>query len=56
MEIAEVDAYSRARSGAEKDFKAEWEWWRYSVGVSHSFRPCCFRWSYLKSGAILLAS
>lgn len=33
MEIAEVDAYSRARSGAEKDFKAEWEWWRYSVSL-----------------------
>lgn len=37
MGIAEVDAYSRARSGAEKDFKAEWEWWRYLAGVSILF-------------------
>lgn len=34
MEIEEVDAYSRARPRAEKDFKAEWEWWRYLVCLS----------------------
>lgn len=32
MNTAEVDAYLRAKPGAEKDFKAEWEWWRYLVG------------------------
>ena len=32
MNTAEVDAYLRAKPGAEKDFKAEWGWWRYLVG------------------------
>lgn len=32
MKTAEVDAYLHAKPGAEKDFKAEWEWWRYLVG------------------------
>ena len=32
MNTAEVDAYLCAKPGAEKDFKAEWEWWRYLVG------------------------
>lgn len=32
MKTEEIDAYLRAKPGAEKDFKAEWEWWRYLVG------------------------
>ena len=32
MKTSEVDAYLHAKPGAEKDFKAEWEWWRYLVG------------------------
>lgn len=32
MNTAEVDAYLRAKPGAEKDFKAEWGWCRYLVG------------------------
>lgn len=32
MKTSEVDAYLRAKPSAEKDFKAEWEWWRYLVG------------------------
>ena len=32
MKTSEVDAYLCAKPGAEKDFKAEWEWWRYLVG------------------------
>ena len=27
-----LDAYLLAKPGSEKDFKAEWEWWRYLVG------------------------
>ena len=27
-----LDAYLLAKPGAEKDFKAEWGWWRYRVG------------------------
>ena len=26
-----LDAYLLAKPGATKDFKAEWEWWRYQV-------------------------
>ncbi len=32
MKTEKIDAYLRAKPGAEKDFKAEWEWWRYLVG------------------------
>lgn len=32
MKTAEIDAYLCAKPGVEKDFKAEWEWWRYLVG------------------------
>lgn len=27
-----LDAYLLDKPGAEKDYKAEWEWWRYQVG------------------------
>ena len=27
-----LDEYLLAKPGAQKDFKAEWEWWRYQVG------------------------
>lgn len=27
-----VDGYLLKKPGCEKDFKAEWEWWRYRVG------------------------
>ena len=27
-----LDAYLLSKPGVEKDFKAEWEWWRYRVG------------------------
>ncbi len=27
-----LDTYLLAKPGCEKDFKAEWEWWRYQVG------------------------
>lgn len=27
-----IDDYLLAKAGCEKDFKAEWEWWRYRVG------------------------
>lgn len=27
-----LDEYLLAKPGAEKDFKAEWQWWRYLVG------------------------
>ena len=37
MEFAEADACLRAQSGAEKDFTAEWDWWRYLAGVSILF-------------------
>ena len=26
------DAYLQAKPGATKDYKIEWEWWRYQVG------------------------
>ena len=32
MKTAEIDAYLCAKPGAEKNFKAEREWWRYLVG------------------------
>lgn len=32
MKTEEIDAYLRAKPNAEKDFKAEWGWWRYLVG------------------------
>lgn len=27
-----IDGYLQAKPGCAKDFKAEWEWWRYQVG------------------------
>lgn len=27
-----LDAYLLAKPGVEKDYKAEWQWWRYQVG------------------------
>lgn len=27
-----LDGYLLAKSGATKDYKVEWEWWRYQVG------------------------
>lgn len=27
-----IDNYLQAKPGCTKDFKAEWEWWRYQVG------------------------
>ena len=27
-----LDKYLLSKPGAEKDYKAEWEWWRYLVG------------------------
>lgn len=27
-----LDAYLLAKPGAVKDYKAEWDWWRYQVG------------------------
>lgn len=27
-----LDAYLRSKPGAVKDFKEEWQWWRYQVG------------------------
>lgn len=27
-----LDAYLLAKPGVEKDFKEEWQWWRYQVG------------------------
>ncbi|MDO4582457.1 MAG: MmcQ/YjbR family DNA-binding protein [Bacillota bacterium] len=27
-----LDGYLLAKAGAVKDYKAEWEWWRYQVG------------------------
>lgn len=27
-----LDAYLLAKPGATKDYKAEWQWWRYQVG------------------------
>lgn len=27
-----LDEYLQAKAGATKDYKVEWEWWRYQVG------------------------
>jgi predicted DNA-binding protein (MmcQ/YjbR family) len=32
MQYEWLDAYLLAKPGAEKDYKPEWEWWRYLVG------------------------
>lgn len=32
MDDIGIDAYLRAKPGCAKDWKAEWEWWRYQVG------------------------
>lgn len=31
MDNAELDDILLAKNGAEKDFKLEWEWWRYMI-------------------------
>lgn len=32
MQYEWLDEYLLAKPGAEKDYKVEWEWWRYLVG------------------------
>lgn len=32
MDSARIDAHLLAKPGCVKDFKAEWQWWRYLVG------------------------